>query len=61
MKAIRFHKTGGPEVLIEEDLAVPVPGHGQLLIRVDVAGVNYGDVVRRNGDPIRYRRHYRLS
>ena len=29
MKAARFHKTGGPEVLIYEDVPDPVPGAGQ--------------------------------
>jgi NADPH2:quinone reductase len=47
MKAARFHKTGGPEVLIYEDVPDPVPGPGQILLKVEAAGVNYVDIMRR--------------
>jgi NADPH2:quinone reductase len=47
MKAARFHKTGGPEVLIYEDVPDPVPGQGQILLKVEAAGVNYVDIMRR--------------
>jgi NADPH:quinone reductase len=49
MKAIRFHEHGGPEVLRYEDVADPVPGPGQVLLRVLAAGVNYADASRRTG------------
>ncbi len=49
MKAARFHKTGGPEVLIYEDVPDPVPGPGQILLKVEAAGVNYVDIMRRRG------------
>jgi NADPH2:quinone reductase len=49
MKAIRFHAHGGPEVLRYEDVADPVPGPGQVLLRVLAAGVNYADASRRTG------------
>ncbi|HEX2217874.1 MAG TPA: quinone oxidoreductase [Gemmatimonadales bacterium] len=49
MKAIRVHATGGPEVLRLEDLPVPVPAAGQVLIRVEAAGVNFVDVYHRTG------------
>lgn len=39
MKAVRFHETGGPEVLRYEDAPTPVPASGQ--VRVRVAGVAY--------------------
>lgn len=39
MKAVRFHETGGPEVLRNEDVPVPVPTDGQ--VRIRVAGVAY--------------------
>ncbi|MGZ6185203.1 MAG: quinone oxidoreductase family protein [Candidatus Binataceae bacterium] len=52
MKAARFHKTGGPEVLIYEDVPDPVPGPGQILLKVEAAGVNYVDIMRRRGDPL---------
>jgi NADPH2:quinone reductase len=50
MKAVRFHKTGGPEVLIYEDVPDPIPAAGQVLIRVEAAGMNFADVMRRRGD-----------
>jgi NADPH:quinone reductase len=51
MKAVRFHQTGGPEVLVLEDVPIPTPGSGEILIRVEAAGINYADAMRRNGDP----------
>ena len=51
MKAVRFHQTGGPEVLVLEDVPIPTPGSGEVLIRVEATGINYADVMRRNGDP----------
>ena len=50
MKAIRFHKTGGPEVLVYEDVPDPVPADGEVLIRIEAAGMNFADVMRRRGD-----------
>ena len=32
-KAIRVHKTGGPEVLQLEEVSLPAPGPGEILIR----------------------------
>lgn len=49
MKAIRVRGTGGPEVLRLEDVPVPAPGPGQVLIRVEAAGVNFVDVYQRTG------------
>ncbi len=49
MKAIRVRRTGGPEVLRLEDLPTPEPGPGQLLVRVEAAGVNFVDVYHRTG------------
>jgi NADPH2:quinone reductase len=49
VKAIRIHATGGPEVLRVEDLPIPSPGAGQVLIRVEAAGVNFVDVYERKG------------
>ena len=49
MKAIRFHEHGGPEVLRYEDVPDPVPGPGQVLLRVLASGVNYADATRRTG------------
>jgi NADPH2:quinone reductase len=48
-KAIRFHKTGGPEVLVWEDVEVGDPGAGQIRIRQQAVGLNFVDVYQRSG------------
>lgn len=50
MKTVRFHRTGGPEVLIYEDVPTPSPGESEVLIRVEAVGLNFADVLRRRGD-----------
>jgi NADPH:quinone reductase len=51
MKAISIEgKGGGPEVLKPETRPVPRPGQGELLIRVEAAGVNRPDVLQRKGN-----------
>ncbi len=47
--AIRFHKTGGPEVLQWEEVSVPPPGPGEVLIRHKAVGLNYIDTYHRSG------------
>ncbi|HEY1360645.1 MAG TPA: quinone oxidoreductase [Xanthobacteraceae bacterium] len=47
--AVRVHKTGGPEVLTYEDVAVPAPGAGQVRIRNHACGVNFIDTYFRMG------------
>jgi NADPH:quinone reductase-like Zn-dependent oxidoreductase len=42
MKAVRFHEFGGPEVLRYEEAEQPVPGPGQVLVKV--AGTSYNPV-----------------
>ncbi len=49
MKAIRFEATGGPEVLRLTEVASPVPGPGQVRVRVAAAGLNFIDVYHRIG------------
>lgn len=49
MKAIRIHQRGEPEVMKLEELDMPVPAEGELLIKVAVAGINYSDIGQRNG------------
>lgn len=49
MKAVRFHDYGGPEVLVIDQIPQPVPGDGQVLIRVHVAAVNPADWKIRAG------------
>jgi NADPH:quinone reductase len=48
-KAIRIHKTGGPEVLTYEEVAVGEPGPGVARVRHTVIGVNYLDTYHRSG------------
>jgi NADPH2:quinone reductase len=55
MKAMRIHAFGGPEVVIEDELPVPVAGQGEVLIKLEFAGVNFIDVYMRNGT---YRRSH---
>src|SRR5689334_24786306 len=47
--AIRFHKTGGPEVLQWEDVNVPAPAQGECQIRHKAVGLNYIDTYHRTG------------
>ncbi|RIA01411.1 NAD(P)H-quinone oxidoreductase [Cereibacter sphaeroides] len=49
MRAIEISRPGGPEVLRPATVPVPVPGHGQILIRVSYAGVNRPDALQRAG------------
>lgn len=49
MKAVRFHEKGPAEVLTLEDVPKPAPGAGELLLRIEAAGISYGDVLRRRG------------
>jgi NADPH2:quinone reductase len=50
MLAVRYYEHGGPEVLKCEEVPTPKPAAKEVLIRVEAAGVNYADTVRRNGD-----------
>lgn len=38
MKTARIHNFGGPEVIVVEDVAVPVPGSGEVLVQVAATG-----------------------
>lgn len=48
-KAIRFHETGGPEVLQLDDVEVGDPGPGELRVRHTAIGVNFVDTYQRSG------------
>ena len=49
VQAIRFHKTGGPEVLVWENVEVGKPGPGQARLRQTAVGLNYVDTYFRAG------------
>ena len=48
-KAVRYHKQGGPEVMVYEDVQVGDPGPGQARIRHTACGVNFVDTYQRSG------------
>lgn len=47
--AIRFHQTGGPEVLSWEKMPVADPGPGEVRLRHEAVGLNYIDTYHRSG------------
>src|SRR3984885_9982835 len=49
MKAIRFEKTGGTEVLQYVNYDLPAPGPGQIRIKHTAIGVNFIDTYHRSG------------
>lgn len=48
-KAVLFHQTGGPEVLTVEEVALPAPGPGEVLVRVEAIGLNRAEALFREG------------
>lgn len=49
MTVIEITKPGGPEVLQPLVKSIPLPGPGEILVRVEAAGVNRPDVIQRQG------------
>jgi len=49
MRAIRIHETGGVENIRVDDVPVPVPGAGEVRLRVEAAGLNFIDTYKRSG------------
>src|ERR1700736_4030255 len=47
--AIRFHKPGGPEVLVWEEVSLGKPGAGEARVRHTAVGVNFVDIYNRSG------------
>jgi NADPH:quinone reductase-like Zn-dependent oxidoreductase len=47
MKAIVVHEGGGPEVLRSDEVPNPVPAGGQVLVRIEAAGINHYDLSQR--------------
>jgi NADPH2:quinone reductase len=53
MRAIQIEEFGGPEVMQVADLPVPEPGDGEVLIKVDSAGVNWADTHTRENEYVK--------
>ncbi len=51
MKAVLFHKHGGPDVLQYTDIPTPQPKPGEALIRLHAAALNFVDILVREGWP----------
>tara|TARA_B100000686_G_C16715189_1_gene931542 strand:- start:11 stop:982 length:972 start_codon:yes stop_codon:yes gene_type:complete len=49
MKAVKIHKTGGPEVLAVEEITLGKPGDDEVLIEHVAIGLNYIDTYHRSG------------
>jgi NADPH2:quinone reductase len=49
VKAVLVHEYGGPEVLSYEDAPDPTPAEGEVLVRMQVIGINYSDTHYRRG------------
>ncbi len=49
MRAVEISKPGGPDVLTPVEVPVPVPGAGDVVIKLDYAGVNRPDALQRAG------------
>ena len=49
MRAIQIREPGGPDVLELGEAEVPMPGPGQVLVKVSAAGVNGPDLLQRRG------------
>jgi NADPH2:quinone reductase len=50
MTVIAIREFGAPEMLVPEQRPVPTPGEGELLVKVEAAGVNRPDVFQRMGN-----------
>lgn len=49
MRAIRIHAVGDTSAMVEDQIPVPTPNAGEVLIKVAYAGVNFIDVYKRRG------------
>ena len=48
-RTVLFHEIGGPDVLTVEEVELPAPGPGEVLVRVDALGLNRAEVLFRSG------------
>ena len=49
MKAVRIHRFGAPEVIVIEDVPKPVPNDGEVVVKIEAAGVGPWDALIRRG------------
>lgn len=49
MRAVRVHAYGGPEVVSIDEVPTPLPGAGQVLVRMRASGINPGEISIRDG------------
>ncbi len=49
MRAVRVGEYGGSEQLVIDEILVPEPGQGDVLVKIEIAGVNFIDVYLRTG------------
>ena len=49
MRAILINEFGGPEKLLEQDVPIPIPSDDEVLVKLELSGINYMDVYMRNG------------
>ena len=49
VRIVRFHKTGGPEVLQFDELPLPESVQGEVRLRVKAIGLNRAEIMFRNG------------
>jgi NADPH:quinone reductase-like Zn-dependent oxidoreductase len=49
MKAVRIHRFGSPEVISFDDVPKPEPGRGEVVVRVNAAGIGPWDALIRSG------------
>jgi NADPH:quinone reductase len=49
MKAARWHQYGGPESMVYEEIAAPVPASGEVLVDTHAIGVNFTDILASEG------------
>ena len=53
-KIVRFHETGGADVLKLEDLPLAEPGEGEVRLKVEAIGLNRADVMFRQGQYLQH-------
>ena len=52
MRAVLFDRVGDAETALRVvEQPIPVPAANEVLVRIEAAGVNYSDTVRRRGEP----------